>query len=345
MPPQLPQWSASPSSVALGWEDRLGGGVQAQGAPTMWGSCGWTRPGAHDRWRGASSGQRRSRLWARRWVALPGRPAPNLLRGGRLSARLGERGAPLSPQAPCVLGRISPGEPTPHLNVRLSFTCPCIPHGNSSRRVGWGGNKVFPSWSGRGRGWAGPSRPQTPWLDCALCHPGGSALARCQPRRRPMADPARPLPPASPSPSPPPPPARTGPASPPFPRRGRCSPRLPPAPSSGALASFQPGSASGGARDSEGGRGGGPGHLSPPNLQAAPTPGAETQGKARTRRPAEGRAPLISHASHVWGRPAAFSSFPPLLSPPSPLGEGKVAVAAPCPGRSESRGRKWRTSR
>lgn len=157
MPPQLPQWRASPSSVALRWEHRLGGGVQAQGAPTTWGSCGWTRPGAHDRWRGASSGQRRSRLWARRWVALPGRPAPNLLRGGRLSARLGDRGAPLSPRAPCVLGRISPGEPTPHLNVRLSFTCPCVPHGDSSRRVGWGGNKVFPSWSGRGRAWAGPS--------------------------------------------------------------------------------------------------------------------------------------------------------------------------------------------
>lgn len=122
--------------------------------------------------------------------------------------------------------------------------------------------------------------------------------------------------------------------------------RLPPAPSSGAPASFQPGERLGGergtAREAETGALGTP---ALPVWEAARTPGAGTQGKARTGRPAEGRAPLIIHAGHVWGHPAAFSSFSPFAFSPFPVGEGKVAVAAPCPGRSESRGRKWRTSR
>lgn len=345
MPPQLPQWRASPSSVALRWEHRLGGGVQAQGAPTTWGSCGWTRPGAHDRWRGASSGQRRSRLWARRWVALPGRPAPNLLRGGRLSARLGERGAPLSPRAPCVLGRISLGEPTPHLNVRLSFTCPCVPHGDSSRRVGWGGNKVFPSWSGRGRAGAGPSRPQTPWLDCARGHPGALLSVGASPgagRRLPLPALSHPLPSGRPLPRLPRAPARRLRPS----RAGVAAvpgcPRLPPRAPWPHSSLGAPRGERGTAREAEAGALGTPAlptcrrpRLREPKRRERQGPGGRRRGGRRSS-----ATPVTSGAA----RPP-FLPFPLCFPPPSPLGEGKVAVAAPCPGRSESRGRKWRTSR
>lgn len=132
-------------------------------------------------------------------------------------------------------------------------------------------------------------------------------------------------------PGPPPPLWRArAPASPAPPALGSLYPAAAPGSSPGAPA-FNPGlgSASGGARDGEGGRVGALGARALPAWEAAPT-GAGTQGKARTGRPAEGRArssatPVTSGATRL-----PFSSFPPLLSP-SPVGEGKVAVAAPCP--------------
>lgn len=132
-------------------------------------------------------------------------------------------------------------------------------------------------------------------------------------------------------------PRARAPASPAPPALGSLqSPRLPRAPCPGAQALFQPGERLGGehgtARETEAGA---LGNRSLRTGEAAPIPRAGTQGKARTGRPAEGRAPLISHSSHVWGHRLLFSSFPPLLSSPSAVGEGKVAVAAPCPGRSE----------
>lgn len=75
----------------------LGGLMEACGsrAPQPRGQAGgrrWTRPGAHARWRLAAGGQRSTRGRARRWVALPGRPALDLLRPGRNSGRFRVKG-------------------------------------------------------------------------------------------------------------------------------------------------------------------------------------------------------------------------------------------------------------
>lgn len=61
----------------------------------------WTRPGAHARWRGASRGLRRAGRRARRWVALLGRPAPDLLRPGRKSSRFRVKGRSGLSARPC----------------------------------------------------------------------------------------------------------------------------------------------------------------------------------------------------------------------------------------------------
>lgn len=204
--------------------------------------------------------------------------------------------------------------------------------------------------AGEGR----PSQRQPPWRAGLLLsrrhgHPGSAALGRCQPPRAgwtdPCAAPSHPLRYPHPLPR-----LRRAPApaslAPPAPGSLQ-SPRLP----LGSLLR-RPGlipawgvPRGGGSAGQQGRTRRGPWAPQLPTCEAARTLGAGTLGKARTGRSAEGRALLISHASHVWGHPAALSSSPPLLSPRSPVGEGKVAVAALCPGRSESRGRKWRTSR
>lgn len=349
-----PSVGSQPQLCGLGVRGPVWDRPPGPGAPAT--RAGWRvdTPWGAARWRGACSGQRRARLRARRWVALPVRPAPDLLRPGRNSGRFRVEGrSALS---------VPPLRPGPQRLPRGALCAPLtsgshafglrVPHCRSSRRVGWGGNKVFPSWSGRGPdGEDPPSSRLHGGLDCSPLtrgHPGGSPLCRCQPPRRRMGRPVhRPLPPASPSLSPPPPLARTGPrvfgpacagvAAVPAAAPGSLLRRPGLIPAWGA-----PRGERGTAREAE------TGALGTPALpvgEAARTPGAGTQGKARTGRPAEGRAPLIIHASHVWGHPAAFSSFSPFAFSPFPVGEGKVAVAAPCPGRSESRGRKWRTSR
>lgn len=189
---------------------------------------------------------------------------------------------------------------------------------------------------GLGEGWLGRTLPAPDSTTGRIVpprlqgRPGGSALGRCQPWCRP--DGLTRAPP--PSPSPPPPLARTGPASPAPPAPGSLqSPRPPQAPSPGAPASFQPGQRLGGerrtARVAEARALGVP---ALPTWETAPTLGAGTRGKARTGRPAEGRAPLISHASHVWGHPAAFFFLSPFAFSPLPCWRGQSGRGGAMPG-------------
>lgn len=162
--------------------------------------------------------------------------------------------------------------------------------------------------------------------------PGGSALGRCQPRCRPDGL-TRAPPPPTPFPIPSPASGAPGPRRrQPCLRRGRCSPRgRPGLPPQAPRPPSSQGSASGGAQDSESGRGGGSGR---PSSQPGRRPRLreperrERQGRGGRRRGGRrsSATPVTSGATRL-----PFSSFPP----PSPVGEGKVAVAAPCPGRSE----------
>lgn len=156
--------------------------------------------------------------------------------------------------------------------------------------------------------------------------------------------------PAHPFPCPPPSPSRAlGPRQlRPRPRRGRCSARgCPELPGPGAPALCQPGQRLGGSGAGQRRRL----RQGPPARELC-RPGRrprlwepERKAKARTGRPAEGRAPLISHASHVWGHPAAFFLLSPRLSPPPLLARAKWWRRRHARAGVSARGRKWRTSR
>lgn len=108
VPPEIPQWGASPSPAALGWEDACGVGLQAHAAQPRGPAVGWTRPGAQARWRAAWSGQRRARLPTRRWVALPHRLASDLLRPGYNSSRFRVKGRSVVPGRPLRTRAVAP---------------------------------------------------------------------------------------------------------------------------------------------------------------------------------------------------------------------------------------------
>lgn len=127
------------------------------------------------------------------------------------------------------------------------------------------------------------------------------------------------------------------PASPAPPALGSLqSPRLPRAPSPGAPALIPPGERLGGSAGRRGRPRRGPWapELSQPGRRPRlPEPerrGRQGRGGRRRGGRRSSATPVTSGATRL-----PFSSFPPLLSPLSPVGEGKVAVAAPCPGRSE----------
>lgn len=163
--------------------------------------------------------------------------------------------------------------------------------------------------------------------------PGGSALGRCQPRCRPDG-PTRAPPPATPFPIP-------------SPASGTLGPRVssPACAGVAAVPAAAPGSfprrpglfparaaPRGERRTARVAEAGALGAPALPTWEAAPTPGAGTQGKARTGRPAEGRAPLISHASHVWGHPAAFFFLSPFAFSPLPCWRGQSGRGGAMPG-------------
>lgn len=127
------------------------------------------------------------------------------------------------------------------------------------------------------------------------------------------------------------------PASPAPPAPGSLqSPRLPRAPSSGAPALIQPGQRLGGSAGPRGRPRRGPWapELSQPGrrprLQEPERRGRQGRGGRQRGGRRSSATPVTSGATRL-----PFSSSSPLLSPLSPVGEGKVAVAAPCPGRSE----------
>lgn len=127
------------------------------------------------------------------------------------------------------------------------------------------------------------------------------------------------------------------PASPAPPALGSLqSPRLPRAPSPGGPALIPPGERLGGSAGRRGRPRRGPWapELSQPGRRPRlPEPerrGRQGRGGRRRGGRRSSATPVTSGATRL-----PFSSFPPLLSPLSPVGEGKVAVAAPCPGRSE----------
>ena len=96
--------SGEPAPAQWPWGGRTGlGEASKPRAPSHVGrqAGAWTRPGEHARWRGASSGQRRAGRRARRWVALLGRPAPDLLRPGRKSSRFRVKGRSGLSARPC----------------------------------------------------------------------------------------------------------------------------------------------------------------------------------------------------------------------------------------------------
>lgn len=152
---RIPGRGASPSSAALGREGRCGIGLQAQAPLPRGQPGGWTRPGAplagaepaagrgaHDSGAtlGGAAGPPRAR---------PVAPRAQLRQVQGRGALGSLRASPAPRAAAPPLGR--PMSPPPHPLTRGSRAFGlCVAHCRSSRRVGRGGRKVSPGWSGRG---------------------------------------------------------------------------------------------------------------------------------------------------------------------------------------------------
>jgi hypothetical protein len=83
------------------------------------------------------------------------------------------------------------------------------------------------------------------------------------------------------------------------------------------------------ARDTEAGD---PGRPSPAIRGGGPDSRCQRAGRGRTGRPVEGRAQLISHASHVWGHPAVFCFLSPIAVCPLLGRRGQSGRGGAMPG-------------
>ena len=113
---------------------------------------------------------------ARRWVALPGRPAPDLLSRGRNSGRFRAKGRSALFARPCGPGR-STSLGVPHTPPYLKAPVHLAPAFLAATVLGSsGGAGIKFVRAGLGEGWwGGPSPLQTPWR-AGLCPLGFKAV-------------------------------------------------------------------------------------------------------------------------------------------------------------------------